>query len=39
VILVHGDEAARHWVGSAIRKSHRGIKVFLAEPGESISIA
>jgi Cft2 family RNA processing exonuclease len=39
VILVHGDPEAIDWVGAAIIKKYKRIKVFAAAPGKQISFA
>ncbi len=36
VILVHGDEEAIDWMGSAALKKYKGIKVYAASPGKEI---
>jgi Cft2 family RNA processing exonuclease len=36
VILVHGNEKAIDWMGNAILKKYKGIKVYAASPGEKI---
>lgn len=36
VILVHGDEEAIDWMGSAVLKNFRDTKVYAAEPGKEI---
>jgi Cft2 family RNA processing exonuclease len=38
VILTHGDEDAIDWVGSAILKKHKNIKVQIAKAGKKIEI-
>lgn len=38
IILVHGDEKAIRWIGNAVLKEFREIKVFQAEVGKEIEI-
>ena len=38
IILVHGDEQAIRWIGNAVLKDFKEIKVFQAELGKEIEI-
>ena len=38
VILTHGDEDALDWMGSAILKNYKNVKVQIAQVGKEIKL-